>query len=72
MKDKSRYLIVPEKVMFTHDDRSIRPIIMIKTNEEIYKCGQIQKVKIAMFDFKNMRIPDSTMEKNGQTVSLKN
>ena len=61
LKDPERHLIVTEKVIFTHDDRSVRPILLIKTEGEVFKYSVIQKVTIAMFDFKNMRLAQTQM-----------
>ena len=59
IKDPERHLIVTEKVIFTHDDRSVRPILLVKTENEVFNYSGIQKVTIAMFDFKNMKLAET-------------
>ena len=47
--------MVTEKVIFTHDDRSVRPILLINTEGEISIDTEITEVYIALYDFKNMK-----------------
>ena len=61
MADPERHLIVTENVIFTHDDRSVRPILLVKTEGEVVTYSQIQKVRIALFDFKNMALSQTQM-----------
>lgn len=52
-----------EKVIFTHDDRSVRPIILVKTEGAIISPTKIEHVIIALFDFKKMKCSDTNMGK---------
>lgn len=48
--------MVTEKVIFTHDDRSVRPILLVETKGEVFKYSGIQKVYIALYNFKKMEL----------------
>ena len=47
-------IIVPEKVTYANDDRSIRPFILIKTEDSDYtQMSLVKNLWIAMIDIKN-------------------
>ena len=62
MQSSNRYLLVVEKAIFTHDDRSVRPIVIIKTEGPVYMQSSIEHIMIAMYDFKNMKFPENSLE----------
>ena len=51
-----------EKVIFSHDDRSVRPIVIVKTEGPVYMQSSIQHIMIAMYDFKKMKFPENSLD----------
>ena len=54
--------MVAEKVIFSHDDRSVRPIVLVKTEGPVFMQSAVQQIMIAMYDFKNMEFPRNVLD----------
>lgn len=50
-----------ERAIFTHDDRSVRPIVIVKTEGPVYMESSIQHIMVAMYDFNLMRFPENSL-----------
>lgn len=56
-KNADALIIVPEKVTYANDDRSIRPFILIKTDDKDHtQVSRVRKIWLAMIDIKNSHI----------------
>ena len=55
--DANALIIVPEKVTFANDDRSIRPFVLIKTDDSDYKqVSRVRKMWIVLIDIRTSYI----------------
>lgn len=59
-----------ENVIFTHDDRSVRPVLLIKTEGEVYKETAIDKLTLALFDFQKMELAQTKLDKRKLLTSI--
>ena len=70
LKDSERHLIVTENVIFTHDDRSVRPVLLVKTEGEVFKESEIEKITLALFDFEKMTLAETKLDKRKLLTSI--
>jgi poly(A) polymerase Pap1 len=55
--DADALIIVPEKVTYANDDRSIRPFLLIKTEDRDYtQVSKVKKLWVAMIDIKTSKV----------------
>ena len=60
-----------EKAIFAHDDRSVRPIVIVKTEGPVYMQSGIEHIMIAMYDFKQMKFPVDRDKLEGKRLLTK-
>ena len=60
-----------EKAIFTHDDRSVRPIVIVKTEGPVYMQSSIQHIMIAMYDFNKMDFPENSVGDKKPVTKIK-
>lgn len=65
-------MIVTEKVIFTHDDRSVRPILLVDTVGQVFDFSDVRKIYIAMFNFQKMELAPEEIKKGKKVRPLKN